>query len=73
MPIIRSRASILRTAAVLNNRITQDVDMVTLRINYRFGGYGGPVVSEVLISRYFDFSSKLGRQKCRPFFWRLHV
>src|SRR6185295_16039481 len=25
------------------------------------------VRSEVLISRYFDFSSKLGRQKCRPF------
>ena len=24
------------------NRITQDVDMVTLRINYRFGGYGAP-------------------------------
>ena len=23
-----------------NGRITQDVDMVTLRINYRFGGYG---------------------------------
>jgi outer membrane immunogenic protein len=27
------------------NRISQDVDMVTLRINYRFGGYGGPVVA----------------------------
>jgi outer membrane immunogenic protein len=27
-------------AAFLNNRISQDVDMVTLRINYRFGGYG---------------------------------
>jgi outer membrane immunogenic protein len=29
------------------NRISQDVDMVTLRVNYRFGGYGGygsPVV-----------------------------
>ncbi len=24
------------------NRISQDVDMVTLRINYRFGGYGAP-------------------------------
>ena len=24
----------------LNNRISQDVDMVTVRINYRFGGYG---------------------------------
>ena len=29
--------------------------------------------SEILTSRYFDFSSKLGRQKCRPFCWRLHV
>jgi outer membrane immunogenic protein len=25
------------------NRISQDVDMVTLRLNYRFGGYGAPV------------------------------
>ena len=33
------------TAALLNNRITQDVDMVTLRINYRFGGYGAPVAA----------------------------
>jgi outer membrane immunogenic protein len=32
-------------AAVLNNRISQDVDMVTLRVNYRFGGYGAPVVA----------------------------
>jgi outer membrane immunogenic protein len=30
-----------RLAAALNNRITQDVDMVTVRVNYRFGGYGG--------------------------------
>jgi len=29
-----------RLAAVLNDRISQDVDMVTLRFNYRFGGYG---------------------------------
>ena len=36
----------------------------------RFGGAGR---SEILTSRYFDFSSKLGRQKCRPFCWRLHV
>ena len=34
------------TAGVLNNRITQDVDMVTLRLNYRFGGYGSPVVAK---------------------------
>ena len=27
-----------RLVGILNNRITQDVDMVTLRINYRFGG-----------------------------------
>jgi outer membrane immunogenic protein len=30
-------------AAVLNNRITQDVDMVTVRVNYRFG-WGGAAV-----------------------------
>jgi outer membrane immunogenic protein len=24
------------------NRISEDVDMVTLRVNYRFGGYGAP-------------------------------
>ena len=28
-------------AAFVNNRISQDVDMVTVRINYRFGGFGG--------------------------------
>ena len=32
-------------AAFVNNRITQDVDMVTLRLNYRFGGYGAPVAA----------------------------
>jgi outer membrane immunogenic protein len=32
-------------AGVLNNRVSQDVDMVTLRINYRFGGYGAPVAA----------------------------
>ncbi len=30
-------------AAVLNSRITQDVDMVTVRVNYRFG-WGGSAV-----------------------------
>ena len=30
---------------VLNSRVTQDVDMVTLRINYRFGGYGAPIAA----------------------------
>jgi outer membrane immunogenic protein len=32
-------------AAVINNRVSQDVDMVTLRLNYRFGGYGAPVAA----------------------------
>jgi outer membrane immunogenic protein len=32
-------------AAFINNRINQDVDMLTLRINYRFGGYGAPVAA----------------------------
>jgi len=32
-------------AAFLNDRISQDVDMVTVRINYRFGGYGAPVAA----------------------------
>jgi hypothetical protein len=27
------------------NRISQDVDMVTLPFNYRFGGYGAPVTA----------------------------
>lgn len=27
------------------NRISQDVDMVTLRLNYRFGGYGAPIAA----------------------------
>jgi outer membrane immunogenic protein len=27
------------------NRISQDVDMVTVRVNYRFGDFGGPVVA----------------------------
>ncbi len=27
------------------NRIRQDVDMITVRFNYRFGGFGGPVVA----------------------------
>jgi outer membrane immunogenic protein len=36
--------AVVPTAFVLN-RVSQDVDMVTLRFNYRFGGYGGPVVA----------------------------
>ena len=35
----------LFAADFANNRISQDVDMVTLRINYRFGGYGAPVAA----------------------------
>jgi outer membrane immunogenic protein len=34
-----------RLTTILNDRIRQDVDMVTLRINYRFGGYGAPVTA----------------------------
>ena len=33
-------------AAFFNNRISQDVDMLTLRVNYRFGGYGSPVIAK---------------------------
>ena len=33
----------LLTGAI--NQISQDVDMVTVRFNYRFGGFGGPVVA----------------------------
>ncbi|MET0723098.1 MAG: outer membrane beta-barrel protein [Tardiphaga sp.] len=32
-------------AAFINNRISQDVDMVTVRLNYRFGGYGAPIAA----------------------------
>ena len=32
-------------AAAVNNRISQDVDMVTVRFNYRFGGYGAPIAA----------------------------
>ena len=34
-----------RLAGIINNRISQDVDMVTLRLKYRFGGYGAPVAA----------------------------
>jgi outer membrane immunogenic protein len=34
-----------RLAGLLNDRISQDVDMVTVRFNYRFGGYGAPVAA----------------------------
>ena len=34
-----------RLVGILNNRITQDVDMFTLRVNYRFGGYGAPMTA----------------------------
>jgi outer membrane immunogenic protein len=32
-------------ATLLGDRVSQDVDMVTLRLNYRFGGYGYPPVA----------------------------
>jgi len=35
----------IRLAGILNNRVSQDVDMVTLRLNYRFGGYGAPIAA----------------------------
>ena len=35
----------LRLVGILNNRISQDVDMFTLRLNYRFGGYATPVTA----------------------------
>ena len=41
-------------AAFINNRISQDVDMVTVRLNYRFGGYGAPIAA-----RYRSLSGKL--------------
>ncbi len=34
------------TARFVNDRINQDVDMLTLRVNYRFGSYGSPVVAK---------------------------
>ena len=34
-----------RLVGILNNRVSQDVDMFTLRINYRFGGYAAPVTA----------------------------
>jgi outer membrane immunogenic protein len=33
------------TLTGVNTRISQDVDMITVRFNYRFGGFGGPVVA----------------------------
>ena len=32
-------------ARFINSRIGQDVDLVTLRLNYKFGGYGAPVAA----------------------------
>jgi outer membrane immunogenic protein len=32
-------------AAAINDRVSLDVDMVTLRFNYKFGGYGAPVAA----------------------------
>ena len=44
-PTIRSRCQSGRCRRFVNSRISQDVDLVTLRINYRFGGYGAPVAA----------------------------
>ena len=44
--ISRPESEVLpRDVAGALNRINQDIDMVTLRINYRFGGYGAPVAA----------------------------
>ena len=32
-------------ARFVNSRIGQDVDLVTLRLNYKFGGYGAPIAA----------------------------
>lgn len=34
-----------RLTGVIGNRVDQDIDMVTVRINYRFGGYSYPPVA----------------------------
>lgn len=34
-----------RLVGIVNNRISQDLDLVTLRINYRFGPWGAPPVA----------------------------
>jgi outer membrane immunogenic protein len=34
-----------RLAGIVNNRISQDVDMVTVRLNYRFGWGATPVAA----------------------------
>jgi outer membrane immunogenic protein len=34
-----------RLVGVLNNRISQDVDMLTLRVNYRFGWGAAPIAA----------------------------
>ena len=40
---IRSRSNPLLAGAV--NEIRQDIDLLTIRVNYKFGGYG-PVVAK---------------------------
>jgi hypothetical protein len=40
-----SSATDPRLVGILNDRISQDVDMLTLRINYGFGGYAAPVTA----------------------------
>jgi outer membrane immunogenic protein len=38
-------ACITAVCAGVLSRVTQDLDMVTVRFNYRFGGYGAPLVA----------------------------
>ena len=64
--IIRSRLPIRHLVGLLNSRISQDVDMVTLRINYRFGWGTSPVVATLLIS---VISSELKPRHCPGLFF----
>ena len=53
-------------ARFVNSRISQDVDMVTLRSELQVRRLRQPGRREVLISLDYLISSKVGRQKCRP-------
>src|SRR4029079_13113319 len=49
-----------RLVGILNSRISQDVDMVTLRFNYRFGGYGAPIAARYLLVACLRVNISLG-------------
>ena len=51
----------LGTAAVPQYRITQDVDMVTARINYRFGEYGAPIATRYRPRAILTLEQRAGR------------